>query len=472
MTAVKGHLNASELVLRLRSGTVTAEDVVSEALGRASKYAKLNAFLAIEADVALTEARRVDRARRNGECLPALAGLPVCVKDNIDIEGWATTGATRALATFRPNRTAHVVRRLQQAGAIVIGKTNLHELAFGITNTNFGPDFPPARNPCDPDRITGGSSGGTAAAIAAGIVPAGLGTDTSGSIRIPAALCGIAGLRPSVGDGGSERRYPVDGVLPISRTNDTVGPMAVSVGDLALLDEAITGKAAPAPARLDGLRLGLPDSFWEMLDPEVEAICRRFCAHLEGLGVVLSNVSLPGLRPLWEKVSAPVVLHEPAIDIPAYLAAGGRPDLDLAELAGSIVNPDVRSAFEAVLSGAFAEQYRRAISVHRPALRALYEATFRDHALDGLIFPTVPVPAIPIDLSNAFGELDIPATGRAKVFDTYIRNTDPGANAGLPGLSFPVGTTRAGLPVGIEIDGWIGADRHVLAMGMAFERTL
>lgn len=470
--AVAKHPTASEMVLRLRSGAVRAEDLVSEALEKASQHAPLNAFLAIEAEAALTEARRIDRARRDGEFLPALAGLAICVKDNIDIAGWTTTGATPALATFRPNRTASVVQRLQRAGAIVLGKTNLHELAFGITNTNFGPDFPPARNPHDPLRITGGSSGGTAAAIAAGIVSAGLGTDTSGSIRIPAALCGVAGLRPSVGNGGSERRYPLDGVLPISHTNDTVGPMAVSVADLALLDEVITGERAPTPVRPEGLRLGLPDSFWEKLDPEVEALCRGFCVHLESLGVALIEVSMPGLRELWQKISAPVVLHEPVVDIPAYLAAGGRSDLGLADVVEGIANPDVRTAFDAVCSKAFADQYRQAISVHRPALRELYRAAFRDHALDGLIFPTTPVPPISIDLSDAFGELEIPGSGRARVFDTYIRNTDPGANAGLPGLSFPVGTTRAGLPVGIEIDGWIGADRHILAMGMAFERAL
>ena len=164
-----------------------------------------------------------------------------------------------------------MLQQLVDAGAIVLGKTNLHELAFGITSTNLSSFAGPVKNPYDRTRIPGGSSGGTAVAIAARIVPAGLGTDTGGSTRIPAALCGIAGLRPSVGNGGAQRRYDGAGVVPISHTRDTIGPMGRSVADVALLDAAITGGApAAARCRCAGLRIGVPASFWSGLEAQVD----------------------------------------------------------------------------------------------------------------------------------------------------------------------------------------------------------
>lgn len=453
---------------QLRTGEVTAEALMLQAIDRCRELNHLNAFLATEPDMALRLARDVDSARRQGAELPMLAGLPICVKDNIDIEGWLTTGATPALADVRAMRTAPVAQRLLDAGAILLGKTNLHELAFGITNTNFG-TFPSARNPHDPKRVTGGSSGGTAAAIAAGIVSAGLGTDTSGSIRIPAALCGIAGLRPSVGAERQDRRYSADGVLPISHTNDTPGPMACSVEDLSLLDAIITGTNRVSAVSLRGLRLGLPECFWIDLDPEVERICRAVCDRLAEQGVVLINLALPGLREAWKKVSAPVVLHEPIADIPAWLAQNGRKDISLADIYRQIANPDVRAAFKVVITDELADSYRAAKEIYRPELCRIYREAFRTNDLDALIFPTVPIPAPLINNENAFDMIGV--NGQTQpVFDSCIRNTDPGANAGLPSLSLPAGTTRSGLPVGIELDGPVGSDRTLLSIGMAIER--
>lgn len=463
---------ASEQLCRMRSGEVTAEQLVSDAIGQAEHLSYLKAFLAIDAEYALSRARSIDRAKREGTVLPALAGLPICVKDNIDMAGWVTSGATPALAKMRPRRSAPVLQRLVDAGAIVLGKTNLHELAFGITNTNFGPDFAPACNPHDTQRITGGSSGGSAAAIAAGIVNAGLGTDTSGSIRIPAAFCGIAGLRPSVGNGGNDRRYPLEGILPISHTNDTAGPMARTVVDVALLDAVITGEPIGETISLRGLRLGMPNCFWTELDPGIETVCRDFCRELRDRGSVLVELPLPGLRSAWKGVSAPVVLHEALHDIPEYLRTNGWEELSLPNLYQQIANPDVRAAFEAVLANNQDEDYRQAMSVYRPALCQIYRDAFRDHELDALIFPTVPISAPLINMETAFGEVEVGKAGIFRTFDTCIRNTDPGANAGLPGLSMPVGMTKEGLPVGIELDGWVGSDRHLLAIGIAMEQAL
>lgn len=470
MRPASGARSATEILTLLHEGKATAEAVVGEALEEARAHAGLNAFICVNGEEALEQARRIDLSRGRGERQPPLAGLPICIKDNIDIEGWATTGATPSLAGLKARRTASVVKRLQGAGAVVLGKTNLHELAFGITNTNFSSVFPSACNPFDPRRITGGSSGGTAAAIAAGVVSAGLGTDTSGSIRIPASLCGIAGLRPSVGGGNTQRRYPRDGVLPISRTNDTIGPMAVSVADLALLDAVICGEEAAAPVPLSKVRLGVPRTFWETLDPEVEAVSRAFCERMEMQGVTLVDMDLPDLRTLLEKISAPVVLHEPLEDIPAYLSANGCTHLTLASIAEQVANPDVRAAFELILGDAFGEAYEPAIRIHRPQLCRLYTETFQHMRLDGLVFPTTPIPAIASTPDDAFGVVEIAGVGLAKVFDTYIRNTDPGSNAGLPGLSIPIGATGEGMPVGIEIDGAVGSDKMLLGIGMALER--
>lgn len=458
----------TEQLRQLRLGETTALALMTRAIRRAEDCAPLGAFLTLEPEAALSRAQAVDKARARGESLPVLAGLPIGVKDNIDLQGWITSGATPALAGLRARRTAPVARRLLEGGAIVLGKTNLHELAFGVTNTNAAP-LPTARNPHDPGRITGGSSGGTAAAIAAGIVTAGLGSDTSGSIRIPAALCGIAGLRPSVGTGGVGRRYPAAGLLPISHTNDTAGPMAVSVADLALLDAVVTGEAPVTPGTLSGLRLGLPQCFWAEIDDEVAQVCRGLCDRLAAAGAELVPLALPGLREAWRQVSAPVVLHEPLQDIQAWLEDTGRPDITLAAIVAQIANADVRAAFEVVMGENTDASYRAALDIHRPDLCRIYAEGFRDHGLDALIFPTVPVPAPPINATDAFGRLSLNGQDHP-VFDTLIRNTDPGANAGLPGLSIPIRLTRDGLPVGIEIDGLVGSDRTLLRLGMLIER--
>lgn len=459
----------TEQLRQLRSGETTAEAMMSNAIRRAEDFGHLNAFLTVEPDLAMKRARAVDRARAEGAQMPILAGLPIGVKDNIDVEGWVTTGATPALAQLRAKTTAPVLHKLLQSQAVLLGKTNLHELAFGVTNTNFS-SIPAVRNPHDPARISGGSSGGTAAAIAAGIISSGLGTDTSGSVRIPAALCGIAGLRPSVGAGGSERRYSAQGVLPISHTNDTPGPMAVSVEDLAVLDAVITGTDPVAAKSLKGVRLGVPDCFWIDIDPDVERVCRKLCGKLVKAGAELVSVSMPGLRDVWRQVSAPVVLHEPREDIPAWLASNGRSDISLMDIFRQIVNPDVRAAFEVIISENSDKKYRDALHIHRPELCRIYDAAFCENGLTALIFPTVPVPAIYIDIECAFGKIKINGEDGG-IFDTLVRNTDPGANAGLPGLSIPVGLTRSGLPVGFEIDGPVGSDRNLIGIAIEIERV-
>src|ERR1700687_6245174 len=222
---------AAEIVADIRSKKMTAVSAVRAALERAEQLKDLNAFIVLNKDAALAVAARVDAGERTG----ALAGLPIVVKDNINTADMPTSGGTPALQNAQPGGNAPSLQKLLKAGVIMIGKANMHELAFGITSTNLSSFAGPVKNPYDTTRIPGGSSGGTSAAIAARIVTCGLGSDTGGSTRVPAALTGTVGLRPSVGNGGAQRRYDdANLVVPISHTRDTVGPMGRTVAEQAL----------------------------------------------------------------------------------------------------------------------------------------------------------------------------------------------------------------------------------------------
>ncbi len=463
---------AAEIVRAIREKRMSAVDAVQTAIDRAEQLKDLNALILLNREAAIADARKVDAARDVGQTLPPLAGLPIVVKDNINTRDMPTTGGTPALQNARPKSNAPSLQKLLDAGAIVIGKANLHELAFGITSTNLASFAGPVKNPYDTTRIPGGSSGGTAAAIAARIVTCGLGTDTGGSTRVPAALTGTVGLRPSVGNGGAQRRYH-DGqaVVPISRTRDTVGPMGRTVVDVALLDSIITGLPMPEPLPLRGKRFGIPAVFWNGLDRDLEAVVKAARVKLEQAGVVFVDADIEGLAALNEKVSFPVALHEPITDIPAYLKASGIEGMTLTDIAGKIASPDVKGAFDAIAGDVFGAAYSDAVNVHRPALQTLYEAYFRENRLDAILFPTTIATAAPIDAVKGSGEMILDGKP-VPTFGTMIRNTDPGSNAGIPGLSLYAGMTSGGLPVGLEIDGPLGSDSTLLGLGLAIEAVL
>lgn len=465
-------MSSTQAVAAIRSGRLSAEAYVGTLLTRAEKLKDLNAFITLDRAGALAAARAVDTLRSSGAALPPLAGLPIVVKDNINTKNLPTTAGTAALRNVRPSANAPALQKLVDAGAIVLGKTNLHELAFGITSTNLSAFAGPVKNPYDTTRIPGGSSGGTAAAIAARIVPSGLGTDTGGSTRVPAALCGIVGLRPSVGNGGAERRYDGAGVVPISHTRDTVGPMGRSVADVALLDAVITGSPLATALPLRGLRIGVPASFWAGLDAPVAAVMAQARSKLQASGVVFVDVDIPTLAEVNNKVSFQLALHEPIADIPAYLAATGVSGITLADVAAGVASPDVKGAFGAILADAFGKDYDAAMRTHRPRLRQLYDGYFRSAALDAMMFPTTIAAASPIDMANGSGKVSVNGGAPADTFGTFIRNTDPGSNAGIPGLALPAGLTSGGLPVGLELDGPVGSDARLLGIGLAFEAVL
>lgn len=459
--------SAAEIVQAIRDKKITAVSVVQTAIDRAEKLKDLNALIYLNKDAALAAARDVDAGKITGP----LAGLPIVVKDNINTKDMPTTAGTPALQNARPKNNAPSLQKLLDAGVIVIGKANMHELAFGITSTNLSSFAGPVKNPYDLTRIPGGSSGGTATAVAAGIVTCGLGTDTGGSTRVPAALTGIVGLRPSVGNGGARRRYNDDhAVVPISHTRDTVGPMGKSVADVALLDSIITGMVMASAIDLHGKRFGVPPSMWSGLDNGLKDVVDAARKKLTDAGAELIDKDIDGLADLNAKLSFPIALHEPLEDIPAYLKASGIEGITLAEIAAKIASPDVKGAFGAITADTFGKAYPDAIGTLRPQLQKLYENYFRDNNLDAILFPTTIAPAPPIDLAKGSGEMTINGGKPVPTFDTMIRNTDPGSNAGIPGLSLFAGMTASGLPVGLEIDGPIGSDTTLLGLGLSMEK--
>ncbi len=456
-------LGVGEAAAAIRTGALTAEELTEILLARVAANTELNAFIAVDGDMVRAAARAADRVRAGGGTLPALHGVPLALKDNLDTIALPTTGGTPGLKSNRPKRDAAVVEKLLAAGALVLGKCNLHELAYGITSNNAA--FGPVRNPYAPSRIAGGSSGGTAAAVAARLAPGGIGSDTGGSVRIPAALCGIVGFRPTTG------RWPQPGIVPISHTRDTAGPMTRSVADCALLDAVVCGSAAPLAAIAPkGLRLGVPRRhFWEDLDRELETICEAALRRFREAGVELVDVDLGEVARLDGAAGFPIALHETVTDLNRYLADHGSA-LDFAGLAAQVASPDVRAILHG-LSGAGAipeTAYREALDKQRPALQEAYRRSFRDHGIAALVFPTTPAPAAALGDDETFS-----LNGAARpTFATFIRNCSPGSVAGIPGLSLPAGLTAAGLPLGIELDGPAGADSEVLAIGTALEPLL
>ena len=428
----------------------TPSEVVATSIEAAHGVRDLGAFLAV-----------ADRADVGDG---PLSGVPVAVKDNLDTLDFPTTGGTPALAASRPGRDHHAVARLREAGASVIGKTNLHELALGITSNNAF--FGPVRHPDDTSRSAGGSSGGSAVAVATGVVPFALGTDTGGSVRVPASFCGIVGWRPTVGRWGSGRG------VPISHTRDTAGVLATTVADAALVDEIVTGEPQALP-EARRLRLGIPrPGFYDDLDPATADVMRRALDRLADGGVELVETAVADAHELDAECGFPIVFHEIARDLPDYLASlpGPERDLTFADVLERVASPDVRGALELAASGAVDEAaYRQALDT-RACLRGAYAAALQHPAgpLDALVYPTVPLVAPPLG-DDATTELN----GRqVPTFLTVIRNTGPGSTAGMPAVSLPAGATGAGLPVGPSLEAVPGGDRRLLAAARVVEDLL
>ncbi|MDS9469268.1 amidase family protein [Paracoccus sp. MBLB3053] len=458
--------SAGEILASIRDGGTTAVAAVEAALSGIAGWSELNATAHLNADAALAAARRVDA----GEITGPLAGLPIVVKDNIQVAGLPAAAGTPGLQDAIAGADAPVLAKLVEAGAIVVATANMHELAFGISGYNptyrTGSEMG-VRNPFDLTRFAAGSSSGTGALVGSGAVAAGLGTDTGGSVRLPAAINGISGLRPTLG------RYPAEGLVPISRTRDTAGALAASVADIELIDRVITGAAEIQPAALKGLKLGLGAEFLAGLDEDVQAVWNGVIARLEAEGVEFVTLDVAEIFALNHAVSFPVCFGEAGDHLRDYLAAHV-PGKTIEDVVAAMVSPDVRATYESFIlpgmmptpDGGLTETapiYRHAIEVARPALIEAYRKLFAESGVAAVIFPTTPQVAAK----------QAPEASAPEVFGAYIRNADPSSNAGIPGLSVAAGLGPVtGLPVGIELDGPEGSDRDLLAIGMAIESLL
>lgn len=453
-------LTLLEAATALRTRQLGHQEYVLALLQQTDRVASLNAWISRDPEGLIQQAKALDQASSApSEHLP-LAGIPVAIKDNIDTADLPTSGGTRALLASRPQRNAIVVERLLQSGCLIAGKTNLHELALGGTTHNAVTGA--CRNPWNPLRIPGGSSGGSAVAVASRMVPAALGTDTGASVRLPAALCGVVGFRPSMG------RYASQGILHLSPSKDTVGPMARSVADVAWLDALLAQAPANLPdVSLKGLRLGIPrGDFFEGVDPQVLAVIEQALDTLVSEGVVCVTLDVPDLKRHNDATGSTLVMFEMMQTLPAYAQAQG---LSMDALLAGVGSPDVARLLSGQLGPArvTATAYAAA-QARRQQLQAAYARHFADNRLDALAFPTCLMTAPPIghdDTVHLRGQ-------QVPTFKTLIRNTDPGSNAGLPGISLPAGLTTEGLPVGLELDGPLGSDRHLLGLAAAIERVL
>ncbi len=458
-------LSAIEAVTAMRKGELSAEDYAIALLNRCEQGKHLNAFITLDPERVLDAARVADQLRASGASLGPLHGLPIPVKDSVNTKDYPTTGGTRALRNFYPAENAGLVDKLVSAGAIVMGKTNIHELSWGWTSNNLA--FGAVQNPYDTTRIPGGSSGGTAAAVAAGLAPLGVAEDTQGSIRVPAALCGICGFRPTTG------RYPNDGVIPITPLFDQVGPHARTIADLALFDNVITGELmVDSPIRLNGTRLGVPrEFFFNSLDGEVERIVDGVLGKLADAGAILVEADVPDLGRLIGLTTEQVQLYHVMPMLKKYLQEFDT-GITFDELMAQ-ASVDIQTGFgQYVLPGGeyvvSEEDFIAARDQYLPALRQTQKEYFQTNNLAAMVFPTTQITA-----TRNSQIRDINLNNKMISFEAAIsRNISSSITSVRPELVLPAALSSKGLPVSIELDGPEGSDRALLGLGLAIETVL
>ena len=482
---------ATATLEQLNAGAVSAVEVVDTFLQRASAVDdRVGAFLSLHRDEARAEARDVDAKRAAGKPLGKLAGLPVAVKDLLCTRSVTTTCASRMLEEFRPPYDATVVAKLKAAGAVLIGKTNMDEFAMGGSTENSA--FKPTANPWDLERTPGGSSGGSAACIAASMAPLAIGTDTGGSIRQPAGFCGITGMKPTY---GRVSRY---GLVAFASSLDQVGPMTWTAEDAALLLEVIAGhdpldstsieKDVPAYSEtvgqpLEGLTLGVVREHLDGgLDAEVESAVREAIRQYESLGAKIKEVSLPHSKYAVATYYL-IAPSEASGNLARYdgVHYGRRTDVEqmVSELAssGSGENPLVRMYRQSRSEG-FGPEVKRRIMLGTYALSAgYYDAYYLkslkvrrliqqdyDNAFKGVDLMIGPVTAAP---AFKLGEMTQDPLAMYLV-DSF---TAPGNLAGIPGISIPCGQTKSGLPIGLQLQGPVFTEERLLRAAHMFQQA-
>ena len=454
-------LTATEVAKRIRDGDLSAVDYASALLARAKERSDLNLFISFRPDSVLEAAKAADEHRDSGAELGALHGIPVAIKDSVNTASLPTSNGTASLRGFIPKSDADIVRRITDAGALVLGKTNLTELSFGWTNNNG--TFGPTRNPHNPERVPGGSSGGSAAAVAAGVAPLAIGADTLGSIRIPASFCGVSGLRPTLD------RYPNSGAFALTKDRlDQLGPLTRSVRDIALFDAAITGEEAPAGSSIAGARIGIDDFYMEELDSRVQAVIAEALERIKDAGAEIVRTTLPDPVHKAFDVSAVIMLHESKAGLARLLAEQGT-DLTMDEVVDAMADGKRQFFIEhAIGESRPPEDAYRAMVELQEELKTAFNVHLREQSLAALALPAVAAQP------PAIGEEHEAEVNGAKVsfFAAFGRNTALAPATSCPGLVVPAGVDRDGLPVGLELDSLPGTDRDLLSLGIAVEHVL
>jgi aspartyl-tRNA(Asn)/glutamyl-tRNA(Gln) amidotransferase subunit A len=441
-------LTVDEFARRRRANEISAVEVLDDCLRRIDRdNPRLNAFILVMADEARRQAHEADRELAAGTDRGPLHGVPVSIKDLFDMAGTPTTAASRVREGHVATTDAPAIAHLRRAGAVIVGKTNLHEFAFGTTNEDSA--FGPARNPHDPARSPGGSSGGSAVSLATGMALATLGTDTGGSIRIPAAVCGTVGLKPTHGE------LTTEGVVPLSRTLDHVGPLTSSVTDAWHVFHALRGDTSLRPltsSLVNRLRLAVPRAYFcDLLDVGVRHTFDASVKALRAAGATIEDVDIPSARFI-----ATIYLHIVFGDAAPYHASA----LDTMP---ERYTPPVRARLE-LARYVLAEDYVRALA-GREALRREV-----DHALSGydaLILPSVPIPAPPIGANSV--EIN---GSQEPVRNVMLRLTQLFNITGHPAISLPCGRTPEGLPCGLQLVGTRGQTDTLLHVARAVEQVL
>jgi aspartyl-tRNA(Asn)/glutamyl-tRNA(Gln) amidotransferase subunit A len=442
-----------ELSEQLRVGKISPVDLTKDCLARVEKLNPLlNAFITVTGDAALAQARQAESEIQRGNWRGPLHGIPLALKDLIDTAGTLTTAGSAQFKDRVPAEDADVVRRLKNAGAVLLGKQNLHEFAYGGSSviSHYGP----VRNPWNPAHIAGGSSGGSAASVASGMGYASIGTDTAGSIREPAALCGVVGLKPT------HSRVSAKGVFPLSISLDHVGPITRTVADAAILLQAI---ADPAAKNSDGiavnlsdylshlqekpraLRIGIPRSFfYEGLDAEVAAAVEQALAVIKSLAADVREISLPVDTDRTLQMSESYAVHA-----------------ELAARSPELYQPET---LRRIRSGAdIAESQTREARRKLEQSRREIQGAFED--LDVFITPTTPIPAPVLTELQEHPDQLRPAEL------VMLRNTRPFNVWGIPSISVPCGFTRRGLPIGLQISGPHWGEATILRLAHAYEQA-
>jgi len=468
----------AELDAALASGSTTAETLLDATLAKIEATKTLGAFLAIDPSGARAAARAADARARSGGRLGPLDGIPLALKDNLVTEGVVTTAGSKILDGWIPPYDGFVVRRLRAAGSVLVGKTNMDELGMGSSSERSA--YGPVRNPWDVARVPGGSSGGSAVAVAARLVPGSLGSDTGGSVRQPAAMTGIYGLKPTYG------RVSRQGLIAFASSLDQIGPMATTPEDLAILYEAIAGhdpgdstslarpvepvREAVRAADVRGLRIGIPAEYWgEGIDPEVRSATDAAIGALREAGALTVPISLPNTA---HALSA------------YYLIAPAEAASNLARFDGvrygpRVADPELRAMFARTRHAGFGAEVKRRIMLGTYVLSAGYYDAYYGQAQRVRTL-------IRADFEAAFGSVDLIATPTSPIpaFPIGARTDDPLAMyladvctlavnlAGVPALSAPAGFTQNDLPVGLQLIGrWLDEGTILRAAGALHART-